>query len=265
MPLLIPVITLSAVLAGFEALGLDTDALLQAIGMERQQLADPYTSVPNEAVRLLWMAAFAQDPRPDLPARAGVATPSGAFDVLDHLVSSAQTVGEGLHTLRLFFRLVAATIRIELAHGAEDWLWLVNNPPMPWDVISHQWTLAIVVQRFGAMVPGFAVAEVHLTQPPSLPAATFETHFGAPVRLGQPQSGMRLQPGVWSLPISTTNLALHTTLRTLAERIEVKAFQDDPLRYMVQARLPEAIQAGTYSAEQMAEQVGCRYEPSSVA
>ena len=98
-------------LAGFEALGLDTDAILRGAGLTRAQIDDPYAGFPEGLFEVIWRQAFLQDPRPDLPTRAGLAVPFGAFGLLDHLGASSQTVGEAFHTLRLFFWLVATGVK----------------------------------------------------------------------------------------------------------------------------------------------------------
>ena len=57
-------------LAGFDAIGLDTDAILRATGVTRKQIDDPYAGFPDKLFELFWRQAFLQDPRPDLPTRS---------------------------------------------------------------------------------------------------------------------------------------------------------------------------------------------------
>lgn len=253
MQLLIPASTITGVLAGFEALGMDTDAMLSTAGLHRHHLEDPYAAVPDEIFGEIWAAAFARDPQPDLPTRAGFATPFGAFGLIDHLIASARTVGEGLYTLQVFFQLLSATVKLAFTHGDADHLWIENTPRAATDPISDQWTLALIVQRFTNVVERFAVEQVYLTQPPVILADVFAAHFNVPVLLGQPCSGLRLAPGVWQMHLSGTDFSLHTTLRNLAGRVEVQAFAEDPLGYAIRTRLPEAIRTGHYSAEAIAQ------------
>jgi hypothetical protein len=116
----IPSVTVSAALAGFTALGMQPDALLHHVGLRHDQLADPFGAVPYAAFERLWAAACTLQPDPTLPIRAGLATPFGAFGVLDHLVGASHTVGEAMQTLTLFFRLVAATATLEIQHADGD-------------------------------------------------------------------------------------------------------------------------------------------------
>lgn len=255
MSTVIPAPTSAAALAGFAAVGLDADALLARVGLERRQLEQPDALLPNLLYRRLWDLAGAYDPRPGFPARVGFATPFGAFGPLDHLLGSAPTVGAAFHTLGVFFRLVSTTLRIESEHTPDDWVWIDQQPTATGDRISDEWTLALIVHPFTALADGFGVAQVWLTQPDTVPAAPYAALFGVPVRLGQARAGLQLAPGTWQRPVRTANDALHGTLRALAIRIDVRRFTADPLSYLVRAHLPAALRQGQGSIEAMAEQL----------
>ena len=183
--------------------------------------------------------------------------PFGAFGLLDHLVASAGTVGEGLEALRDYFRLVAASIRLHFERTAiGDWAWIENEPAGPEDAISDEWTLAVLLARFGCRVEGFRVLEVRLTRAPTAPPDVYAQALGTDVRLGRPRSGMRLAPGVWERPLPAADPALHATLEALAARADVRAYEAAPTRYAVQARLPDALRTGQASAAHLADALG---------
>ncbi len=255
MQLLLPAATLSAMLAGFDALGLDTNAILRGAGLTRTQIDDPYAGFPEGLFEVIWRQAFLQDPRPDLPTRAGLAVPFGAFGLLDHLGASSQTVGEAFHTLRLFFWLVSTGIDLKFTHAAGDWMWVINEQPGTGAIISDQWTLALFVQRFREKKSA-KFEEVHLTQPSTLPASVYAKLLGLPVQLDQPRSGLKLAPDVWNAPLATADPMLRRTLLTLAERVDIQAFEEAPLGYVVRTRLAEMLPAGQSSAEAIAEELG---------
>jgi AraC-like DNA-binding protein len=256
MQLLVPAATISAALAGFKELNLNVDAILHATDLDLEQLADPYATVPDTAFEQIWRQAFLQDPRPDLPVRAGVAVPFGAFGLLDHLTATAETVGEGFHTLRLFFWLVSPTIRLAFEHEEGDWIWIVNDPPTESDFVSEQWTVALFTQRFRRCAKDLEIRAVHLTQSAGPSAGMLAEHLGAPVRLGQPRSGILLAEGMWQHQMQSADPALRETLLALAQRVDIQTFGEAPLSYVVRTRLPAALEAGHYSAEDIAEQIG---------
>lgn len=257
MQLLVPTPTVSALLAGFDALGLDAEAIQDAAGLNPKQLRDPYGAVPDVVFGRLWALAFEQDPRPYLPTVAGLAVPFGAFGLLDHLVASTETVGAGLEALQNYFRLVAASIRLVFDHTSiGDWVWIENEPAGPWDAISDEWTLAILLERFGSRVAGFRALEVHLTRARTSTPDVYARLLGADVRLDSPRSGMRLAPGTWEMPLPAADAALHATLEALADRVDVRAYEAAPMHYAIQARLPDALRTGQASAAHLADELG---------
>lgn len=254
--LMIPAITTKAALAGFKALGLDTEAILNQMGISKASLENPFASLPDKAFAQMWMLAFKQMPDPTLPTRAGMAIPFNEFGILDHLVYSAESIGEGLHILNIFLHLVATEMSISFSHGASDWVWIANDTVDNSRHISEQWTLAIIYQRFSDHLPGFNIEEVHLSQAAVVPPSCFETYWNVPVKLGQRYTGFRLSPGVWNLPNQLANPHLKETLHTVASQIEIKQFEDAPLVYAIRTRFPEALARGEFSAEEIAEELG---------
>lgn len=253
---MIPSISIKAALDGFEVLGFNTSDLLNAIGIDSALFHDPFASVPDELFGQLWMYAFKQDPDPTLPTRVGLAVPYNAFGMLDHLVGSSTTIGEAFQVLNLFLWLVSIDMSMDFDHRHGDWVWVINDPPVPSRFISEQWTLALIFQRFRQRMPGFRIREVHLSQSATVPAAQFEQYWEVPVRLGQRTTGFRLATGVWELPNQGANPMLQQTLRTVAEQVEIKQFEEAPLIYAIRTRLPEALREGQFSADDIAQELG---------
>lgn len=252
----IPAIVLSAALAGFQALGFDSDTLLNSLGISPTHFNDPFTAVPEIWFEGLFELARAHDPRPDLPARVGLATPFGEYGLLDYLVGSAQTLGADLIALSLFFHLASTRTRLELDHDGGDFLWFVNQPPTPTDWIIEQMSLGVMVERQTRFCPQFRVTRFYIKEANIDMATHLETLFQIPVESGAPHAGMRLMPGIWNARIQTADPSLHTTLKTLAQRVEVKEFETAPLVFAVHSHLPKAVRAGQFSAEHIAEQLG---------
>ena len=256
-PRQIPTVTISAALAGLQALGLDSDALLNSLGVSRTRFEDPFGTVPETWFEELFELARAQDPRPDLPARVGLATPFGAYGLLDYLVGSAQTLGADLIALSLFLRLVASSrMRLELNHDGGDFIWFVNQPPAPTDWVIDQMSLGVMVERQTRFCPQFRVTRFYIKEANIDMATHLEILFQTPVECGAPRAGVRLAPGIWNARIQTADPSLHATLKTLAERVEVKEFETAPFAFAVRSQLSEALGAGQFSAEHIAEQLG---------
>ena len=252
---LIPTISIKATLAGFAELGLDTAVLLAPTGLTPDDLQDPFASVPNDCFAQIWMTAFQQMPDPTLPTKAGFAVPFSEFGLLDHLVETAVSPGEGLHILNLFLWLVSINMSLRFTHDFGDWIWVENNPPDPASFISEQWTLAIIVQRWRNHMDGFDIEELHLSQAANGEEKRFSELWGVPVRMGQKQTGAKLKAGIWNQPNKTANPLLQQTLRTVAEQAQIKQFEEAPLIYAIRTRLPEAIEQGEFSADDFAAEL----------
>lgn len=252
----LPVITIKAALAGFAALGMDTSALLAPTGLTASQLDDPFGAAPVAAYEQVWAQAFLRYPDPALPTRAAMAVPFGAFGLVDFLVSQAESIGEGLQMLALSLRLVANDLVLTFDHRNGDWVTAINEPCEPSAMVTEQWTLAIIFERFRTRTPAFQIEEVHLPLPETLDPAPFAALWGVPVILGQPHAAMRLAANVWSTPNHDTDPALRATLTQLAERVEIEEFNHAPLAYAIHIRLPEALQAQRFSADDIAAELG---------
>lgn len=245
----VPATTVYATLRGFRALGLDAGRLARAVDLPEERPEDPFAVMPDGTFGQLWAAAFEADSRPHLPVLVGRAIPFGAFGLTDYLVGSAPTVGKGLATLATYFRLVSPTARLELEEGRVR---IRNRLPSPTDAVSDAFTLAVIAARFSARLPACSPLAVHLVQPSGVPVEPFERAFGCTVRLGQPQSVIVFPPGAWTLPLRRPDPALHTTLKALANRADVRSYAASPLAYAIRLRLPEALQAGCAGAEEIA-------------
>ena len=252
----IPAIAISAAVAGLQALGFDSDALLASLGISRDCFADPFCALPEAWFDELFELAGSRDPRPDLPARVGLATPFGAWGLLDYLVGSAQTLGAYLIALSIFFHLALARTRLELDHDGGDFLWFVNQPPGPTDWIIEQMSLGIMLERQSRFCPQFSVTRVYIREDNAETAACLAALFQAPVEWGAPRAGMCLAPGIWNARIQTADPSLYATLKTLAARVEVQAFEAAPLVFAVRSQFPEALRMGQFSAEHIAERLG---------
>ena len=247
----LPVITAYAILSGLQKLGHDSDAYTEVIGLPSHDSVDPFLTVPPEIFERLWKLAFEADSRPHLPVLTGFAVPFGAFGLLDYLVGSASTVGEGLQALSRYFRLVSATTHLTVDNSS-GWLRVVNEPPKPGDTISDSFTIAVIVSRFKNRTPDSNPLDVRLTRNLGPPLELYKRLFECPVTLDSKTAGIRYSRDLLSQELSGADTVLHKTLRSLAESSEVKNYVSGPVSYAVRLRIPEMIETGNIKAKEMA-------------
>lgn len=255
----VPSITIKAVLEGFETMGLDKAKLLQSINLTQAQIDDPYSAVPNHLFAQLWMTVLQDNPNPAFISQAGLTVPFGAFGLLDHLLKTANTFGEGMHMLNLSFWLVAVDMILEFDHQDDgDWVYILTDPYNPGDFISTHWTAALILNRWSAIFEDFKLLEVQLSQPEQSieDKHALEEFWQVPVSLGAKKTGLKFPLGVWQLKNQEANPELRKTLQELANRVEIQAFTDAPLSFAIKSRLPEALQAQAFAASDIAEVLG---------
>jgi AraC-like DNA-binding protein len=233
-------------------LGHNTDAYANAVGLSVDGPRDPFATVPAGVFGRLWRLAFETDPSPHLPVLVGSSIPYGAFGLLDYLVGSAETLGDGLVALAHYFRLAAMTARLEIRTSDPHSVWIRNEPPSPTDMVSDAFTLSVIASRFGTRTPSGRPREVHLTQPVGPPIEPFERALGCPVILGRKRAGLRYLGETWNQPLSGAEPSLHATLRDLAERTDVKRYVSGPVSYAIRLRLPEQLKSGSATVDSFA-------------
>jgi hypothetical protein len=80
-----------ALLEACTRLGLDTNQILRAAGLDAATLRDPDARIPVEQAGTLWQKAYELSNDPNLALHAIEILPSGAYRVIDFLASSAPT------------------------------------------------------------------------------------------------------------------------------------------------------------------------------
>ena len=251
----VPASTIRALLAGFEALGLDGTSLRRAAGVGAATLADPAAMLPGTVFPALWQEAFRQARRDELPTEVGLAIPFGAFGALDYLAGSSPTVEAAFHSLRGHFRQVAQ-LSLEIGGDARAAdVRIVNVHPFPGQEVSDEMTVAILVARFRGDAASFRPAAVRLTRPPPGRPTRHEALLGAPVTFGCATAGLEIPSGSWKAPMRRADPALQETLRLLAGRLDLGP-SDDDLETAIRARLRTLLPEGGADAVSVARMLG---------
>ena len=89
-----------------ERLGYDVDALLASSGLRRSIVEDPDAYIPSSVCAGILADAQHQRRTVNLPLRLAVETPIGTNPLLDYLIVSSDSVGEGLRQLGRYLRIV---------------------------------------------------------------------------------------------------------------------------------------------------------------
>jgi AraC-like DNA-binding protein len=101
-------------LSVLEQLGYDVDALLSSAGLHREEAEDPYAYLSPSAYAALFAEALEERRVQNLPLKLALRTPVGPSDMLDYLIVSSESVGQGLHRVARYLRLVNPGIRVQV-------------------------------------------------------------------------------------------------------------------------------------------------------
>ena len=197
-------------LDALERLGYERKALLAAAGLHPRELADPDGRISCEACDAVFRAAQTRRPLADFATRMAAVVPIGAYPLLDYLILTCDTVGDGLQQLARCFRQTSAATPIDL-HEHEDPIRVVFHSGSRF---AAEYGIAITLFHLREETGGaLQVAEVSFTHQPEEPDAVARM-LGAPVRGRATWNGFTLPVASWRLPLKRRD----PVLRALLER-----------------------------------------------
>jgi AraC-like DNA-binding protein len=198
----------------FERLGYDRMGLIQAAGLDERRLADPDATLPCTAFGEMIAHATRARPRPNLALQLARVTPIGAFPLIDYLILSCDTVGEGLVRLARYYRLVAAGAQIELSQAHDG---MRVHPVHGGGAFQDEYGISLSLLHLGRESDGRARASfVSFAHQPD-DVVEFESAFGCPVRVRAGWSGYVLTKETWALPMRGRDAALLSHLEERAD------------------------------------------------
>ena len=112
-------VTSRALIAACERLGVDTEAMLRTVGIQRQTLEDPDARLQNREVSALWAKAYELSGDPVLSLHVAEACPLGAYKVIDYMAATARTVGEAFRYAARYFKLINTAVRLPIDESGD--------------------------------------------------------------------------------------------------------------------------------------------------
>ena len=102
----VSVLTARPAVDALDERGIDVEPALRAAQLSREALASNENQLPHQSVQRLWEAAAEASHDRFFGVHVAEALPTGAYDLMDYLLSTAATVGEGLARLARYDRLI---------------------------------------------------------------------------------------------------------------------------------------------------------------
>ena len=224
----------------FAGLGYDVDRLLTGIGIRRAELDEPDALVPCEACGAFFARALDERPLKNLGVRLAAETPLGAFPLLDYLVLTCDTVGEGFAQLARHVRLTGAPFVLELRDEEDPVrvVYLCDSPAAHWG-IEYSVTLSVLHFRKETEHRVRFTCASFTHEPDDV--SEIEAVLGCSVRSRAAWAGLELPREGWQALLRRRDPILRSILEAQADAVAPRQPAPDPLladvRRVLSARL----------------------------
>jgi len=210
-----PVADVRTFAKGFERLGHDVDALLADVGLRSSDLNDPDGRIPCDVVGALLSRAQQKRFTPNLGLAMALATPPGAYPLLDYLVLTSETVGDGLAQLARYLRITDSLVSVDLQADVDP----VRIEIESVSAFGYEFEAALIVLRFREETDGaFAPAGISFQHQPD-DLAEFERVLGCPLRTLASWNGVLIDQSTCQLPMRRRDPILRKFLEGQADAI----------------------------------------------
>lgn len=209
------VVSSRALVLACERMNIDTEAMLQAVGVSRVTLDDPDARLALSQVQALWTQAYRLSGDPDLALHAAEQLPLGAYRVVDFLAMHAPTFGEGVRQVSAYFPLINSAVRLPIVVGEDEVVLGCESPNSPGALTRQyvEYTFAAVYLR-NREVAGvdFSVKRVEFHHERPASTREHERIFACPVYFERPASAMVFDRSVWDTERSSFDSDLFSLL-----------------------------------------------------
>jgi AraC-like DNA-binding protein len=248
-----------AMIAACERLGLDTEAMLRAVGIDRRTLEDPDARLEAGKVSALWTKAYELSGDPVLSLHAAEACPIGAYKVIDLMGANAATVGEAFRYPSRYFWLVNTAIRLPIDESGDPVTFDVEDASGPAGVprAYAEYCFAAFLLHVrgttGVDFPLRRVTFVHRT-PPDL--REHERIFGCPVQFEAAHNRMSIDRAWWDTPTTRAQPGALQLLAEHADLLREKLPRGPDLVERTRRAIGGRLRGGDSSLESVARELG---------
>ncbi len=248
-----------AMLASFAALGLDAARIRRESGLDGVELEDPDLVLPAARLRAVWDAADRLWARPGLGLQAGQRAPMGACEVLDYLLLSSATLGDGLAQFAKYFAVAMRAATYEVVPRNADVLFaLVWRVPPGGPLFQvRDFCLSAVAGRVAAC-GSCRPSRVELAGPALAPERDYVQVFGGDVALHASRDALAYRRDAWTARLSGSDEGLNRTLCRHAELLieRSRGAGADTLARKVRTEWLRGVRGGVPSIGEIASSLG---------
>ena len=207
------------VVNAFRALGLDVEALCDEVGTDIAIFMDTNHRPPRDALGRFWRAALARSGDRHLGLSAAEAWEPRADHLVVLLLTSAETVGEGLEAGVQYQELLSHGRVLTLGEHPDYHVLHINKIEHELPITAHEieFIAVFVMKLLRFATDGkFKAREVHFEHPYRGEIQKYTRAFGCSVLFGKERTAILADDEAWGLPLAHGNQALHGQLRGVA-------------------------------------------------
>jgi AraC-like DNA-binding protein len=239
-------------------LGLDTEAMLRAVGISRQMLDDPDARLDGSKASELWAKAYELSRDPVLSLHAAEACPLGAYKVIDYMAFNAETVGEAFRYAARYFPLINTAIRLPVDESSD---------PITFDVVSETGPsgvsrpyaeycfAAFLLHVRAATGVTFPLRRISFAHSAPSDITEHERIYGCPVRFGAEHNRMSIDRRVWETRTTRSNPGVLQVLTEHADLLLQKLPRGPDLVERTRRTISERLRGGDSSIESVAREL----------
>ena len=248
-----------AMLEACGRLGLDTGALLQAVGIRRETVEDPDGRLEGTQVGALWAKAYELSGDPVLSLHAAEACPLGAYKVIDFMAANADTVGTAFRYSSRYFRLINTAIALPIDESGDPVTFDIvadNGPHGVSRPYAEYCFAAFVLHIRAATGLSFPVRRVAFVHPAPPDTSEHERIFGCPVAFEAEHNRLSLDREVWRTPTHRGNPGVLQVLAEHADLLVQKLPRGPDLVERTRRVIGTRLRGGDSSLEAVARELG---------
>jgi AraC-like DNA-binding protein len=237
--------------------GVDADAVLAKVGLDKSILSLPELRTPHDAQEWFWQAMEEVSGDPHIGLHLGSHMPIFKGQVLEYLFLSSPTFGEGLKRALDYQRLLSDAANAEMVdHGERIFL-----KQMLWSKkLAHLNECASVgvIKFFSFVTDGaFMPIEVHFSHPRHADQREYERVFGCPVKFEMPDVGIFFDRKLMDLPSAHHEPELLQLHERLASE-QMARLEKQDLVFQVSRLVAELLESGHANLEEVAARLGIK-------
>lgn len=227
-----------------EQLGYDLDGPLASAGLQRADFEDLDSYISPTACALVFARARQQRRVPNLALHLALRTPVGTTPLLDYLIVSSDSVGQGLQRLARYLRLVNPGIRLVIDDVGDPAEIVVDSGGDPF---GAELTISLSVVRFMRETDDqLKAAYVAFTHDPD-DVSEYARVLGCPIRAGASSNAWAVSKEALRLPLRRRDPALRRWLERQAADMLARLPAGSDARDEVRRVLATQVTAGDIS------------------